>query len=107
MASNTKNVDNLLQELWTSALEKAILEAADIQKEIEAVNDTFQVAPYDWRYYQEKIRQKRFALNEEEIKPYFSLADVREGAFSTANKLWGITFVALNNVLSSEENSSE
>lgn len=98
MASNPKNVDNLLQELWTPALEKAKLEAADIQKEIEAVNDTFQVAPYDWRYYQEKIRQKRFALNEEEIKPYFSLADVREGAFSTANKLWGITFVALNNV---------
>lgn len=98
MASNPQNVDNLLQELWTPALEKAKLEAADIQKEIEAVSDTFQVAPYDWRYYQEKIRQKRFALNEEEIKPYFSLADVREGAFSTANKLWGITFVALNNV---------
>src|SRR5690606_32501518 len=60
--------------------------------------DTFQVAPYDWRYYAEKIRVKRFALNEEEIKPYFSLSSVREGAFATANKLWGLSFVALNNV---------
>lgn len=98
MAENPGNVNSLLNKLWTPAIAKAKLEAADIQKEIAAAKDTFNVAPYDWRYYQEKIRQKRFALNEEEIKPYFSLADVREGAFSTANKLWGISFVALNNV---------
>ena len=98
MAENPENVNSLLNKLWAPALVKAKAEAADIQKEIVAAKDTFTVAPYDWRYYQEKIRQKRYALNEEEIKPYFSLADVREGAFSTANKLWGITFVALNNV---------
>ncbi|MFZ4262823.1 M3 family metallopeptidase [Sphingobacterium sp. HJSM2_6] len=98
MAENPANVNSLLNKLWTPALKKAKVEAADIQKEIVAAKDTFKVAPYDWRYYQEKIRQKRYALNEEEIKPYFSLADVREGAFATANKLWGITFIALNNV---------
>ncbi len=98
MAENPANVNALLNKIWTPALAKAKVEAADIQKEIEAAKDTFKVAPYDWRYYQEKIRQKRFALNEEEIKPYFSLTDVREGAFATANKLWGISFVALNNV---------
>lgn len=98
MAANPTNVYALLNKLWTPALNKAKAESADIQKEIAAAQDTFQVAPYDWRYYAEKIRVKRFALNEEEIKPYFSLASVREGAFETANKLWGITFVALNNV---------
>ncbi|MGB7528485.1 M3 family metallopeptidase [Sphingobacterium cellulitidis] len=98
MAENPANVNALLNKIWTPALAKAKVEAADIQKEIDAAKDTFTVAPYDWRYYQEKIRQKRFALNEEEIKPYFSLTDVREGAFATANKLWGISFVALNNV---------
>jgi len=98
MAENPANVNALLNKIWTPALAKAKTEAADIQKEIEATKDTFKVAPYDWRYYQEKIRQKRYALNEEEIKPYFSLTDVREGAFATANKLWGISFVALNNV---------
>src|SRR5690606_29226426 len=71
---------------------------ADIQKEIDAEGGDFSVQPYDWRYYAEKIRVKRFALNEEEIKPYFSLASVREGAFDVANKLWGLTFVALNNI---------
>ena len=98
MAENPATVNALLNKIWTPALAKAKTEAADIQKEIEAAKDTFKVAPYDWRYYQEKIRQKRYALNEEEIKPYFSLTDVREGAFATANKLWGISFVALNNV---------
>ncbi|MGN0003929.1 MAG: M3 family metallopeptidase, partial [Sphingobacterium composti] len=98
MAANPANVYQLLNKLWTPALNKAKVEAADIQKEIDAAQDTFKVAPYDWRYYAEKIRVKRFALNEEEIKPYFSLASVREGAFETAKKLWGISFVALNNV---------
>ncbi|WP_164126327.1 M3 family metallopeptidase [Sphingobacterium luzhongxinii] len=98
MAANPTNVYSLLNKLWGPALAKAKVEAADIQKEIDAAKDTFKVAPYDWRYYAEKIRVKRFALNEEEIKPYFSLSAVREGAFATATKLWGITFVALNNV---------
>lgn len=98
MAANPANVYQLLNKLWTPAINKAKVEAADIQKEINAAQDTFKVAPYDWRYYAEKIRVKRFALNEEEIKPYFSLASVREGAFETAKKLWGISFVALNNV---------
>jgi len=98
MAANPANVYQLLNKLWTPAVNKAKVEAADIQKEIDAAQDTFKVAPYDWRYYAEKIRVNRFALNEEEIKPYFSLGSVREGAFETAKKLWGISFVALNNV---------
>lgn len=98
MALNPNNVYGLLNKLWTPALAKAKIEAADIQKEIDAEGGDFSVQPYDWRYYAEKIRVKRFALNEEEIKPYFSLASVREGAFDVANKLWGLTFVALNNI---------
>lgn len=98
MAMNPENVYALLNKLWTPAINKAKVEAADIQNEIQAAQDTFKVAPYDWRYYAEKIRVKRFSLNEEEIKPYFSLASVREGAFETAHKLYGLTFVALNNV---------
>ena len=98
MAANPSNAYDLLNKLWTPALNKAQTEAADIKKEMEGDGFTFDVAPYDWRYYAEKIRVNRFSLNEEELKPYFSLASVREGAFATATKLWGITFVALNNV---------
>ncbi|MFD2598005.1 M3 family metallopeptidase [Sphingobacterium corticis] len=98
MAGNPDNVFALLNKLWKPALAKAKVEEADLQAEIKLAGDTFAVAPYDWRYYAEKVRVKRYALNEEEIKPYFGLAQVREGAFETANKLYGLTFVALNNV---------
>lgn len=98
MAENPTNVYALLNRIWTPALAKAKAEATDIQKEIDAAGGDFQVAPYDWRYYQEKIRKAKYALNEEEIKPYFSLAAVLGGAFDTAHKLYGLTFVALSNV---------
>ncbi|WP_270088940.1 M3 family metallopeptidase [Sphingobacterium sp. SYP-B4668] len=98
MAENPTNVYALLNKLWAPALAKAKVEAADIQQEIKSAKDTFEVAPYDWRYYAETIRKKRFALDEEQIKPYLSLPSVREGAFAVANKLYGLTFVALNNI---------
>jgi peptidyl-dipeptidase Dcp len=98
MAKNPTNVYALLNKLWAPALAKAKGEEADIAKEIKAEGGNFAVAPYDWRYYTEIIRKKRFALNEDEIKPYLSLPAVREGAFAVANKLYGLTFVALNNV---------
>lgn len=98
MAENPENVFNLLNKLWGPALAKAKVEEADLQQEIKLAGDTFQVASYDWRYYAEKVRLKRFALNEEEIRPYFGLTEVREGAFQTAAKLYGLSFVALNNV---------
>jgi len=98
MAANPNNVLSLLNKLWAPAIAKAKAEEADIKKEIAAAGHDFDVAPYDWRYYAEKIRIKRFALNEDQIKPYFSLSDVREGAFQTAKKLWGLNFVALTNV---------
>ncbi len=98
MAKTPENVYALLNKLWTPALAKAKGEEADIAKEIKGEGGTFAVAPYDWRYYTEIIRKKRFALDEDEIKPYLSLPTVREGAFAVANKLYGLTFVALNNV---------
>ncbi|WP_262248933.1 M3 family metallopeptidase [Parapedobacter soli] len=95
MAENPDNVRKLLGDLWKPAIAKAKAEAYDIQKEIEASGQDFQAAPYDWRYYSEKIRQQRFSLSEEELKPYFSLASVRQGAFDVANKLYGLQFKQL------------
>ncbi len=56
------------------------------------------VQPYDWRYYTEKIRKERFDLDEEELKPYFSLDNVRKGVFQVTQKLYGIEYKELNNV---------
>lgn len=98
MAETPDNVFRLLNDLWVPALAKAKEEAADIRKEIEAAGESFSPAPYDWRYYTEKIRQRRYALDEDELKPYFSLDSVRQGAFDVANKLYGLTFKPLTNV---------
>lgn len=98
MAENPDNVYKLLNDLWKPAIAKAKVEAYDIKKEIEASGESFEPAPYDWRYYTEKIRQKRYAIDENELKPYFSLASVTQGAFDVANKLFGLTFTRLDNV---------
>lgn len=98
MAENPDNVNKLLNDLWKPALAKAKVEASDIQKEIEAAGGSFSPEPYDWRYYTEIIRKKRYALDEEEIRPYFSLENVTLGAFDVANRLYGLTFKRLNNV---------
>jgi len=98
MAKTPENVNKLLSDLWKPALEIAKTEAADIQKMMAKEGIKGAVQPYDWRYYTEKIRKERFDLDEEELKPYFSLENVRKGVFQVTEKLYGIQFKALTNV---------
>jgi len=98
MAKTPENVNKLLNDLWKPALEIAKTEAADIQKMMAKDGIKGAVQPYDWRYYTEKIRKERFDLDEEELKPYFSLENVRKGVFQVTGKLYGIQFKELNNV---------
>lgn len=98
MAKTPENVNKLLNDLWKPALEKAKIEASDIQKMMAKDGIKGSVQPYDWRYYTEKIRKERFDLDEEELKPYFSLENVRKGVFQVTEKLYGIQFKELNNV---------
>ncbi|MDI5948183.1 M3 family metallopeptidase [Flavobacterium yafengii] len=98
MAKTPENVNKLLNDLWKPALEIAKTEAADIQKMMDKEGVKGAVQPYDWRYYTEKIRKERFDLDEEELKPYFSLENVRKGVFQVTEKLYGIQFKELTNV---------
>jgi peptidyl-dipeptidase Dcp len=98
MAKTPENVNKLLNDLWKPALEIAKTEAADIQKMMAKEGIKGAVQPYDWRYYTEKIRKERFDLDEEELKPYFSLDNVRKGVFQVTEKLYGIQFKELTNV---------
>ena len=98
MAKTPENVNKLLNDLWKPALEIAKTEASDIQKMMAKEGIKGAVQPYDWRYYTEKIRKERFDLDEEELKPYFSLENVRKGVFQVTEKLYGIQFKALTNV---------
>ena len=92
LAKTPQNVYDCLMQIWTPALAKAKKECADYQKMIKADDPTAKLEPWDWRYYSEKLRKEKYELEDSVVRPYFSLDNVREGAFATANKLYGITF---------------
>lgn len=98
MAKTSDRVYKLLDEVWTPALVQAKKELNDIQAEIRKEGKTFEAAGWDWRYYFEKAKHAKYAIDENEVRPYLQLDSVRQGAFYVANRLYGITFTRLNNV---------
>jgi peptidyl-dipeptidase Dcp len=98
MAKTPENAYKLLNDLWKPALEIAKKEASDIQKMMKKDGIKDAVQAYDWRYYTEKIRKERYDLDEQELKPYFSLENVRKGVFQVTENLYGLKFKSLNDV---------
>jgi len=98
MAKNSATVMNFLQNLWGYALPKAKAEARELQALMNKEGKGEKLEAWDWWYYTEKLRKAKYNLDEEEIKPYFKLENVRKGAFAVANKLYGITLTPLNNI---------
>ena len=92
MAENPENVSELLDRLWTPALARAKSEAAEAQQLIDEEGGDFDFAAWDWWYYAEKIRKKKYDFDAETLKPYFVMDNVRAGVFDVANRLFGITF---------------
>lgn len=93
MAKTDEAVNDLLMKIWEPAVVRAEEEIVEMQKIIDREGGNFKLAAWDYAYYAEKVRQEKYALNEDELKPYFSLDNVLEGAFMVAEKLYGITFV--------------
>lgn len=98
MAKNSTTVMNFLNNLWSYSLPKAKAEAADLQKIMDKEDKGEKLEAWDWWYYTEKLRKEKYNLEEDEIKPYFKLENVREGAFAVANKLYGITLTKLEGI---------
>ncbi|CDD93159.1 peptidase family M3 [Bacteroides intestinalis CAG:315] len=98
MAKNSTTVMNFLNNLWSYSLPKAKAEAADLQKIMDKEGKGEKLEAWDWWYYTEKLRKEKYNLEEDEIKPYFKLENVREGAFAVANKLYGITLTKLEGI---------
>ncbi|MFY7988301.1 MAG: M3 family metallopeptidase [Flavobacterium sp.] len=98
MAKNPETATKLLMDLWAPALNMAKKEAADIKLMMAKDGIKGDVEPYDWRYYAEKIRKERFDLNEQEMKPYFSLDRTREGIFTVCKNLYGLEFTPLKEI---------
>ncbi len=92
MAKEPKNVYELTRKVWKAALPVAKKEARQLQKMARKDGQKFKLEAWDWRYYAEKLRQEKYNLADEELRPYFELNNVRDGAFAVANKLYGITF---------------
>ena len=93
MAENSTNVYKLLNELleaYTPTAHQEVEEVKNLAKELEG--EDFELMPWDWAYYSEKLKEKKFNLNEEELRPYFELKNVIQGVFGLATQLYGITF---------------
>ncbi len=92
MAKNSQNVYNLLNSVLTPAIAKSQEELNDIREEIKRDGENFEPEGWDYRYYLNKAKQRKFAVDEEQIRPYLEINNVREGIFYVANKLYGLTF---------------
>lgn len=98
MAKTPENVLNLLNNLLERSLRVAKRERDEMQKIADAAGGNFKLEPHDWWYYAEKLRKARYDLDENELRPYFRLDNVRDGAFAVANKLYGITFSPIDKI---------
>jgi len=94
MAKNPEGVYGLLKQLWEPALKVAQQEKESLEAMIREHGYSFPLAPWDWRYYAEKVKQARYQLDENELRHYFPLERVREGAFYVAGRLYGLKFIA-------------
>jgi len=98
MAKTPDAVFKLLNQIWEYALPQAKKEKEELQALINKEGGDFNLESWDWWYYAEKMRKAKYALDEEALRPYFKVDNVRDGAFMVANKLYGINFKEVNNV---------
>ncbi len=98
MAKTPERVFDLLNQLMSAGNKVAKKERAEMQQMINDEGHNFKLKPWDWWYYAEKMRVKKYNFNEESTRPYFELKTVRDGMFKVATKLWGLQFKKRNDL---------
>ncbi len=98
MAKTPQQVYDFLATVWKPAVAKAKVEAAELQKLMDAEGKGEKLEAWDWWYYAEKLRKQKYDLDEEQLRPYFKLENVRQGVFGLATKLYGLKFQKLENM---------
>ena len=93
MAKTPEAAARLLHEVWEPAKRKAGAERAELTEAARQDGLNEPIAPWDWRYYAEKVRQAKYAIDEAAVKPYFVLDNMVQAAFDTAARLFGVAFV--------------
>lgn len=98
MAKNSETTIDFMMNLWKYSLSNAKAETNELQKMMNKEGKGEKFAAWDWWYYAEKLRNEKYNLTEDELKPYFKLENVLEGVSMVANKLYGITLTEVKNV---------
>ena len=99
MAENKGNVFQLLNELleaYAPAAKKEVERITELAKETEGAD--FELMPWDWAFYSNKLKEKEYDLNDELLRPYFELSQVKKGVFGLASRLYGISFMENKNI---------
>jgi peptidyl-dipeptidase Dcp len=92
MAKTPDAARGLLETMWAAARPRSLAERDALQAIVREEGGNFRLAPWDWRYYAEKLRKARHDLDEADLKPYLVLDNIIAAAFFTANRLFGLTF---------------
>jgi len=92
MAKTPERAMELMEAVWPKAVARVREEVADMQALADAEGARISIAPWDYRFYAEKVRRAKYHLDESEITPYLQLERLREGMFFTAEKLFGLSF---------------
>lgn len=95
MAKNVENAENLLMQIWKPAVKRVHEEVAEMQALADRENAGITIEPWDYYYYAEKVRRDKYALDEDEVRAYFSIDNVRNGIFTMAKRLYGINFTEM------------
>ena len=98
MARTPENAMALELAAWKPAVEQVHKDVAVMQAVVDQARGGFRIAPWDYRYYAEKVRKAKYDLDLNEVKPYLQLDHVREAMFYAAGRLWGFTFTRLSGV---------
>ena len=92
MAKTPQAAKDLLMKIWTPAIKQVKKEVSEMQAIVKAEGGKFKIEPWDYYYYAEKVRQKKYALDEDEVRKYFAVDNVVKGIFTMAERLYGVTF---------------
>ncbi len=95
MAKTPDNAENLLLKIWEPAVKRVHEEVAEMQALADRQGAGITIEPWDYYYYAEKVRKDKYDLDEDEVRAYFALDNVRKGIFTMAERLYGVTFTEL------------
>lgn len=92
MAGSVKNAEDLLMQIWPAAVKRANEEVAEMQQIADSEGAGITIEPWDYAYYNEKVRRAKYDLDEAQVRNYFAVDSVRKGIFTMAERLYNIKF---------------